>query len=356
MRLGTCIALELAVAAGAVGGVWFGVGRAAQLADRYVAPIADAATLASPAPLPRARLEVVPTARPPSVFGASDVELLAPLGAAPVTRVKTNHGGTSLSLRLDFANGARAAFKPEQIHPQSDPRREVAAYRLDRLLELGRVPPAKPAAIPLVELLAALEPGQRGIVMRRLEQEAVARGGVLYGELSWWVPEIKPARLARQPIDEREGRVLWTQYLQAGAQIPAESRALVAQISSCVVFDVLIDNADRWSGNNTVMSPDGGVLYFMDNTMSFSLARMGHENPLAALSRVQVFSRGLIRRLRALDLATLERLFVVDERERLGALLQPTEILAVLLRRDHLLRHVDSLIAALGEDTVLAFP
>ena len=35
--------------------------------------------------------------------------LLAPLAATKVTGIKLNHGGTSLSLRVDFASGARAA-------------------------------------------------------------------------------------------------------------------------------------------------------------------------------------------------------------------------------------------------------
>ena len=153
MRLGTCIALELAVAAGAVSGLWIGVGQATKLAGTYLAggeavAATSAPSVRTPERLPRGYLDVAP--RPPNnVFGSPDDELLAPLGAATVTRIKLNHGGTSLSLRLDFANGARAAFKPEQTHPQSDPRREIAAYRLDRLLGIGRVPPAKATSIPV---------------------------------------------------------------------------------------------------------------------------------------------------------------------------------------------------------------
>src|SRR5438045_1880159 len=91
--------------------------------DYLAAPEASAAPAAAdrlPAimPLPRAELRAEPAAEllaPPTVFGAPDAELLAPLGAAKVTRAKLNQGGTTISLRLDFANGARAAFKPEQI-------------------------------------------------------------------------------------------------------------------------------------------------------------------------------------------------------------------------------------------------
>src|SRR5690606_30512494 len=158
-----------------------GVVHASGLAASYFAAReAAAATIAdaehaperarSVAPLPRSELRVAPAVviAPPSVFGAPDAELLAPLGAARVTRVRWSLGGSSLSLRLAFANGARAAFKPEQVHPQSDPRREIAAYRLDRLLGLGRVPPAKPGAVPFAEILAGLDPSIRDRVAERL--------------------------------------------------------------------------------------------------------------------------------------------------------------------------------------------
>lgn len=356
MRLGTCIALELAVAVSAVGGVVLAVGEASRLAGSYlVSHEASAANLESVVPLPRSHLRVEPAAAS-TIFGAPDEELLAPLGAAKVSRIKTNHGGTSLSLRIDFENGARAAFKPEQIHPQSDPRREIAAYRIDRLLEIGRVPPARPISLAVAELLDAAEPSHRTYISRRLDEEALARGGVLHGELSWWIPEIKRARIGRLPIDEREGRAQLVSYLQVGAQIPAEARSLVEQIAACVVFDVLIDNPDRWSGNNTVMSPDGRTFYFMDNTMSFSLARFGQKANAGMLERIQVFPRALVQRLRALDEQALTEALARDGDTPLGPLLAPAEIRAVLQRRDHILRHVDQLIAAHGEASVLALP
>ncbi|MBA3392044.1 MAG: hypothetical protein H0T89_05335 [Deltaproteobacteria bacterium] len=355
MRLGTCIALELAMAASAVGGVWFGVDRAAGLAGHYlVTPEAEAATHFAPRRLPRSELQVT-YAAPRSIFGASDDELLAPLGEAKVTRIKLNRGGTSLSLRLDFANGTRAAFKPEQTFPQSDPRREIAAYRIDRLLGIGHVPPAKPTAIPLADLIAAAEPQHRTYVIERLG-DAIVRGGTVYGELSWWVPEIKLAKLGKVSVDEREGRDLWTSLLQVGAQIPVEWRPLVEQLATVVVFDVLIDNADRWSGANTVMSPDGKLLYFMDNTLSFSRYRFGHEIPNNAMRRIQVFPRRLIKRLRGLTEETLVGLLDMGEDTRLGALLSADEIRAILARRDNILVHVDRLIAEFGEDAVLALP
>lgn len=360
------------MAAGAVVGAAAGVMHASQLAGEYLAapeamaataPLiiapapAAAAAAAAIAPLPRGELRVVPPAPPPSVFGAPDAELLASLGTAKVTRVKLNQGGSSLSLRLDFANGARAAFKPEQVHLQSEPRREIAAYRLDRLLGLGRVPPAKAIAIPLAQLIAAADPGSRGSVTERLTTEARSRGGVVHGELSWWIPEIEPARIGNRLVDDPDGRALWLSYLQIGAKVPPAARPLVEQLAACVLFDTLTDNPDRWSGHNVMASPDGQVLYIMDNTMSFSLARIGHETNAGLLRRIRVFPRGLIQRMRALTEEQLaEALEGGAGDTRLGPLLQPQEIHAVIERRDHIMKYIDQLVAMHGERAVLALP
>lgn len=365
MRLGTCIALELAVVAGAAGGVWFAASRGGEIAGAYVhgreAAAATAAYPPGPAqaivPLERAELAIAPRGHDAadSVFGAPDPDLLAPLGATPVTRIKLNRGGTSLSLRIDFASGARAAFKPVQIHPQSDPRREIAAYRIDRLLGLGRVPPARSAVFAVDDLIAAADPDSRDHAAARIGDEAIAQGGKLRGELSWWIPQIKRVRIGGRYVDEPEGEALWIDYLQAGAAIPGELRPMLAQLATVVVFDVVIDNSDRWSGNNTQGSPDDRILYFMDNTLSFSLYTRGHAANLSRLHRIQMFPRGLIGRLRAMTAEAVTAALGGND-DLLGPLLTGPEIDAMLSRRDHILEYVDRLITELGEDAVLALP
>jgi len=360
VRLGTCIALELAVAAGAAAGVWFGASRGAELARGYLqsreaaaatVPFAPAATLV---PLERAKLSITLPARD-TVFSAPDRELLAPVAATPVTKVKLNHGGTSLSLRLDFASGARAAFKPFQIHPQSDPRREIAAYRIDRLLGIGHVPPAKSAAFAIDDLVAAMDPAGRAHAASRIADEAIPRHGALVGEVSWWIPEIKSVRISGQLIDDVDGEALWTAYLQAGAARPAELSPMLVQISTVILFDVLIDNSDRWSGNNTQGSPDNRILYFMDNTLAFSVFTLGHENNLSKLYRIQVFPRALVAKLRALTVESIEAALGGDD-DLLGPLLTPIEIRAMIARRDHFIGYIDRLVAELGDAAVLALP
>lgn len=353
MRLRTCIALELGVAMGAVAGVWaIGTAIGSAVAEHPIA--ATTRGLARTVePLPGAELVVPMFDNARRVFGADDAALLAPLGATPVTKLAFNRGGSSLSLRIDFASGARAAFKPQQTYPQSDPRREIAAYRVDRLLGIGRVPPAKAVRFQVADLIAAAEPTHRAATTVRFAGEAIVNDGVVLGELSWWIPEISNATIGGFRIDDPQGVEQWSRYLQVGATIPPEVHARVTQIATMIVFDVLIDNADRWSGNNIKSSPDQKTLYFMDNTLSFSQFTVGHDTNLRPLRRIKVFPRALVHRLRGLTLPALESALAGGD-DPLQPLLQPAEIAAVLTRRDHILAYVDALVAQFGESAVLA--
>ena len=175
MRLGQCVALELGAVAMVVVGACAGIHQLRAPGDEApasvlatVTPTPTPASLPLPVPVapsapPLAAIEVIAPASPnpvatapTSLFGASDEELTAPLRDAAVTSVKINHGGTSLSLRLDFDSGARAAFKPEQIHTQSNPRREIAAYVIDRLLNSARGVTQLPLLMPGEHLLSLI--------------------------------------------------------------------------------------------------------------------------------------------------------------------------------------------------------
>ncbi|MFT3698931.1 MAG: hypothetical protein QM831_37635 [Kofleriaceae bacterium] len=355
MRLGTCIALELVCAMGACTGVWFAAGRGVDSLGDVLQPEAAAAT--TPAPivtkLDPGTLIVKAKATDSTIYELPDEQLLAPLAATPVTGVKLNHGGTSLSLRLEFASGARAAFKPQQTHPQSDPRREIAAYRIDRMLGIGHVPPAKSAVFATADLIAAAKTDARDYTEQRLADEAIAHDGKVVGEVSWWIPEIRDATIGEFRVDEQGGMAQWVPLLQAGTPVPPENQRLIEDLSNVIVFDVLIDNADRWTGNNTKCSVDHQTLYFMDNTLSFSNFTLGHEANLNPLHRISKFSRKLVHRLRTLTYTSVAQISADDN---LGALLEPGEIKALLARRDHLLRYIDGLTAELGEANVLALP
>jgi hypothetical protein len=354
--------LELAVVVSAIGGVFVGVGHTIDLAGEYLTTHEAAAATTrnfapTPSRLPGASLVVAEPRPAQNVFGAADDVLLAPIAAAPLTRVKPNHGGTSLSLRVDFANGARASFKPEQVWPQSDPRREIAAYRIDRLLGIGHVPPSKPIKLTVAEVIAATDPSLRTHMTQRLADEARPKNGELRGMAYWWIPEIRDFWLDGSEMHTPEAMQKLLGYLQIGAQVPPRIKGLVEQFAMCIVYDVIIDNSDRWSGSNTKVSPDRSTLYFMDNSLSFSKVTHGHESNLKPLLRMQRFPRALVGRVRAMTEESIKKALVLDDNSvGLGPLLSDEEVRAIIARRDHVLQHIDRLIAQFGEEAVLALP
>jgi hypothetical protein len=397
VRLGTCIAVELLVGATTIAAL--GAGSAYGVAELrgYLGREQPPAVAAAPDPVPHAALDApvpvpdpadaavvtvavsppapahhepehapVPIADAPDEDppppgspawhrgGHSDDEALAPLLSGAVAKVKFNHGGMTLSLRIDFDNGARAAFKPDQTNRQSNPRREIAAFRIDRLLGLDRVPPAIGRRFSIDEIVGAVQGDERR-GLPRLDKEAIVKNGEVRGELSWWIPVIADGKVGGYPIDSTDGIVTWRRMLQPGGTIPAKDRLLVQQISDMIVFDFLIDNIDRWSGNNAKTSADGRVLYFMDNTMAFGTKKRAHTKSHTYLNRVHTFSKRLITALRGLTADDL-RAALADDTGPFDELLTGGEIAAVIARRDLILDYVDALIAEHGEDKVLAFP
>jgi hypothetical protein len=309
----------------------------------------------APDPGPAATPGVEPgSTEPVWIFaGQPDAPLLDPVKTGTVKRVKFNRGGSSLSLRLEFDNGAMAAFKPEQTFLHSNPRREIAAYRIDRLLGIGRVPPAIGRSFSLAELEAAVDPSQRSQA-GRIKKDAVTRRGQVRGEASWWIPEIADVYIGKNRMDSTDAIVQWRRWLKVNATIPPERVDLCAQLSTMTLFDFLIDNTDRWTGNNAKASEDEQTLYFMDNTMSFSRSKRGNHKNHLYLERVQKFSRRMVARLRALDEAQVRAVLEPDAAP-FDRLLTDPEIAALMGRRDTLIEYVDGLVAQHGDDKVLVF-
>jgi hypothetical protein len=388
VRLRGCVAIELfigaTVAAAVSGAAIWGVGELkGVLVGEPAAKVAEAAEL-GPAPgaagVPESspgrpaddegpRLvpaSITGAVEPPAVaeapppwsgqfLGQSDQALLAQLRDSPLVAVKLNRGGSSLSLRADLENGSRAACKPNQIHMHSQPRREIAAYRVNRLLGLASVPPAigrRFIATEMADRFRADRPRDR---VRFLAEAVPERDGSLVSEMSWWVPDLGPAMLDGFEIDSTEGVVTWKRYLTAGVDIAPESVPLVAQVSDLVLFDFIINNSDRWSGGNLKSTQKGRILVFLDNTLSFGGDPNGHTRVRTYLFRSQKFSRRLIERLRRLDQGQLEEALTSDI-DPFPHLLERNEIRAVLKRRDYAIRYVDELLQQHGEDAVLAFP
>jgi hypothetical protein len=288
---------------------------------------------------------------PSGVFlGMSDDLLLDRVRRQPIVRVKLNHGGSSLSFRVDFADGSRGAFKPAQTNLQTIPRKEVAAYRLNRLLGLAAVAPAAPRMVSRDELFAHLHPETVAALPRIRAETLFNPLGKTAGVIMYWIPEIKESGL-----DTPEGLALGAQWLTQGVPIAAEKRPVAAQLSSLIVFDFLISNPDRYSGGNMKMSPDGSNLYFMDNTMAFFLDPTGNDKTRPALQRTQRFSRHLYAALDRVSMPGLEH-ELAAEKNSPYEILTASEMRAVVARRDVIKKHIDGLVALYGEPNVLVFP
>ena len=282
-------------------------------------------------------------------LGMSDDLLLARLRQAPIAKTKLNKGGSSLSFRLEFADGSRAAFKPAQTNLQTIPRKEVAAYRLCRLLGLVGVPPAVPRSVSRDELLAHLHPESLPSLPRIRAETLFNPQGKTSGAASYWIPEIRDAGL-----DTPAGMQRSAAWLKIGQEIAPEERGLAAQVSDLVVFDFLTANPDRYSGGNIKTSPEGDRLYFMDNTMAFFLSAEGHPRNRAWLDKTERFSRRLWGALDRITERGLVRLVGPDKESQ--EVLTISEIRAVVARRETLQRHVRALLASHEEAEVFPFP
>ena len=283
-------------------------------------------------------------------LGMSDELLLERVRAAPIVRFKLNHGGSSLSFRAEFADGSRAAWKPMQTNMQSVPRKEVAAYRLNRLLGLNAVPPAAPRAVLREELLGHLHPESLEKLPRIKAETVFGPDGRTIGTASYWIPVIKDSG-----FDTPDGRRQTQAWLTLGQPIPMDQTVMAAQVSNLIVFDFLTSNPDRYSGGNMKMSPDGKQLFFMDNTMSFYVDGDGYQRNRDVLFKTQRFSRSLYQALDSVTVSNMQRALA----EELGTpyeILTPAEIAAVISRRGVAQRYIASLIAQHGEANVLAFP
>jgi len=355
VRLQGYVMTELCLAAALTAGAAFGAVRGI----RQLRATAPTSTVASPLgggpPGARRELSSLPDLRVSlettgTFLGMSDELLLDRVRTQPVVRFKLNHGGSSLSFRAEFADGSRAAWKPMQTNMQSVPRKEVAAYRLNRLLGLHAVPPAAPRAVTREELLDHLHPESLQFLSRIKAETVFGPDGRTIGTASYWIPVIKDAG-----FDTPDGKRKTTAWLTQGQPIPEEDAAMAAQVSTLIVFDFLTSNPDRYSGGNMKMSPDGKQLFYMDNTMSFYVDGDGYEKNREVLFRTQKFSRALYQALDRVTMTNLQRALA----EELGTpyeILTPAEIAAVVSRRGVVQRYIASLITQYGERNVLVFP
>jgi hypothetical protein len=175
---------------------------------------------------------------------------------------------------------------------------ECAAYETSRLLGLDNVPPCVIRSIRGNEGTIQLWVENAETMKGRLEEEASESDGDWAGE--------------RQRHWARQGQVMR-------------------------VFDALIDNFDRNTGNMLLDARD--KLWFIDHTRSFTISTK------AEVDKIVWCERGMLEKMKALDKKLL--------RKHLGYKVEPRRILALIERRDKIVEHIEGLIAERGEESVL---
>lgn len=217
------------------------------------------------------------------------------LKTAAVARMETVPIGVTRPQRARFAPGgpvASAAWKPLPPSYRAGYREsykaELAAYVLDRILDMHMVPP---------------------VVERKIERGT--------GALVYWIENIK-AWDAKNPPSGVEPR--WSQM-----------------VSRMRLFDQLIANIDRNAGN--LLYDDDWHLFLIDHSRAFTDRK--DIRGTAPPTRVE---RMFWNKIDALDLATLQ--------PALAPWLSEAEIAAILTRRDRMRDAIGKMVAERGETNV----
>ena len=304
---------------------------------RWISPLLAVAVALGPLagrsqPAPTA----VPAVDPRQFGGVSEARILEAIRGARVTG-RQNVGSTSVNLHLRLEGGIDAAWKPRTSTHRDSYRAEIAAYRLNRLLGLTRVPPAISRAIPRATL--RLAPDSPVL----FDRDNTARGAAIY-----WVPVLRPSR-----IDGAEEQERWGRWLRQGRAAPPDQAQRAEEISTLLVFDFLTGNWDRWSGANVPMDAQGHLIY-RDNNGGFEEPFVDGllQRSRSLLQRTQRFNRAVIGRARALTEASVRAEMALDP-DPTFAPLTPGQLRSLLRRRDLLLEYVDGLVRRYGEAAVL---
>lgn len=286
-------------------------------------------------------------------MGLNDDAVLARICNAPIERFERNRGGSTISFRVRLAGGQRALFKPQQRAEVANFRAELAAYRMSRMLGLGRVPPACGRMVPRDALQRAADASGDPEFSRRVLTELLGRGDNVPGAMLFWVPG------QLESVPETDSYPL---LLDATRPVPDDKRTLAADLSTLLLFDFVNDNVDRWSGGNILRprvgpnEPPARMLY-MDNGAAFSAIHEGlgarPDDQARRLGLVQRFSRSMVESLRTMTEESLRRAMSEDP---LGACLSDVQIRAVLTRRDRVMAHVGRLAEARSEAELYPFP
>jgi hypothetical protein len=224
-----------------------------------------------------------------------EADIEAHLKSGKVLRLETVPIGVTRPQRAVLAPGGPAAqFAWKPLAPavrngyRESYKAEIAAYLLDRLLDLHMVPPV-------------------------VEREVNGTTGAAV----YWIEQTKP----------------WDKDHPPQGPEPGWSR----QVSTMKLFDQLIANSDRNQGN--LLYDDGGHVFLIDHSRAFT-----SKPDLAGLSAPQQYDRDLWLRMAALTRQDVDAV--------VGAWLTPLQIECLLERRDKMAKQITRLLRERGERLV----
>ena len=232
------------------------------------------------APLDDARMEqFLQSARVASSRGAGK-------GVTASVRATLSDGTLTHDAHIQTIDQSKREFtggRVPELHFRDKWQFNVAAYRIDRLLQLRLVP-------------VTVERSWRG-------------DGAAF---TWWIDDV---------IMDEGGR-------QKNKVQPPDALCWSEQLWALRVFDQLIDNIDRNLGN--VVISKGWRLWAIDHTRAFRYSK--EPRTPAALTRID---RALLQRLKMLDFPTLKG--------GIGKYVDDADIRNLLFRRDAIVAHFEKL-------------
>jgi hypothetical protein len=255
----------------------------------------------------------------------------------------------SLTLKLHFPGGKSAVFKPI-LKGDRRALREVAAFRVAKMLHIGQVPPSTLRQVKFELPVSLLEKKWPEESNRLKETAALEHGQKMLGAIISWVDDID--KMKSEEICTRRNIRTW---LELKRPLDTET-SLARDASNMVTFDYLIGNWDRFSGGNFFVSRSRKHLILLDHNSAFaSLSTIQSDRMERFLTNIERFSKSLIYHLRKLTKSEINEHLAKEPWHGRVPLLKERDVTELLMRRDSLIRHIDQLIKTKGEDTVLAF-
>jgi hypothetical protein len=217
-------------------------------------------------------------------------------GVTNSERAKLSDGKLEHEAHIQCVDEAKAEFKTThgtELNFKDTYKYNIAGYRLDQVLELNMVPVS---------------------IERKVSGKTCA--------VTWWVDD--------KMFDEID-------RVKQGLK-PPDLDAWNKQMYIVRVFDQLIDNTDRNLGNLVIDKQ--WRLWMIDHTRAFRTT-----NKIRTEANLVMCERRLLANMRKLDEDTLN--------EKLRPFLTKTEIKAMLVRRDKVVRFFDDAVTQKGEGAVL---